>query len=46
MMANYMEQSTSMFLDMQNRMQEQTKQLFGGFAFPAYKQGEDDKDPS
>lgn len=47
MMANYMEQSTSMFLDMQNRMQEQTKQLFGGFGFPAYKpDGEEDKDPS
>lgn len=47
MMANYMEQSTSMFLDMQNRMQEQTKQLFGGFGFPGYKPGsEDDKDKS
>ncbi|WP_047249008.1 polyhydroxyalkanoate synthesis repressor PhaR [Chromobacterium subtsugae] len=36
MMANYMEQSTGMFLEMQNRMQEQTKQLFGGFGFPGY----------
>lgn len=26
MMSNYMEQSTNLFLDMQNRMQEQTRQ--------------------
>ncbi|MDF0604088.1 polyhydroxyalkanoate synthesis repressor PhaR [Neisseriaceae bacterium TC5R-5] len=37
MMNGYMEQSTGMFLEMQNRMQEQTKQLFtGGFNFPGY----------
>jgi polyhydroxyalkanoate synthesis repressor PhaR len=34
-MSSYMEQSTGMFLEMQNRMQEQTKQLFSGFGFPA-----------
>ncbi|MGL6070985.1 polyhydroxyalkanoate synthesis repressor PhaR [Craterilacuibacter sp.] len=36
LMSNYMEQSTSTFLDMQNRMQEQTKQLFTGFPFPGF----------
>jgi len=45
MMANYMEQSTGMFLEMQNRMQEQTKQLFGGFGFPGYP-GSENKDKS
>lgn len=35
-MSSYMEQSTGMFLEMQNRMQEQTKQLFSGFGFPGY----------
>ncbi|XLM21648.1 polyhydroxyalkanoate synthesis repressor PhaR [Chromobacterium piscinae] len=45
MMANYMEQSTGMFLEMQNRMQEQTKQLFGGFGFPGYP-GAEEKDKS
>lgn len=36
MMSSYMEQSTGMFMEMQSRMQEQTKQLFGGFGFPGY----------
>ena len=36
LMSNYMEQSSTTFLDMQNRMQEQTKQLFSGFAFPGF----------
>ncbi|WP_293762122.1 polyhydroxyalkanoate synthesis repressor PhaR [uncultured Aquitalea sp.] len=47
MMSSYMEQSTGMFLEMQSRMQEQTKQLFGGFGFPAYPGAEkDEKDKS
>ncbi|MBA4707575.1 polyhydroxyalkanoate synthesis repressor PhaR [Aquitalea sp. FJL05] len=42
-MSSYMEQSTGMFLEMQNRMQEQTKQLFSGFTFPGYvPPGKDD----
>ena len=46
-MSSYMEQSTGMFLEMQNRMQEQTKQLFSGFAFPGYvPPGKDDTDKS
>lgn len=35
MLGNYLEQSTGMYLEMQNRMQEQAKQLFTGFGFPA-----------
>ncbi|KJV33469.1 polyhydroxyalkanoate synthesis repressor PhaR [Aquitalea magnusonii] len=46
-MSSYMEQSTGMFLEMQNRMQEQTKQLFSGFGFPGYvPPGKDDTDKS
>lgn len=46
-MSSYMEQSTGMFLEMQNRMQEQTKQLFSGFAFPGYvPPGKDETDKS
>lgn len=42
-MANYMEQSTSLFLEMQTRMQEQTKQLFTtGFPFPGYGEKDDE----
>ncbi|TCW33855.1 polyhydroxyalkanoate synthesis repressor PhaR [Gulbenkiania mobilis] len=50
MMSNYMEQSTNLFLDMQNRMQEQTRQLFSGFGFNPYaapgsqEKGPDKKD--
>ena len=36
MMTNYLEQSTGMYLEMQNRMKEQTKQMFTGFGFPGY----------
>lgn len=46
-MSSYMEQSTGMFLEMQNRMQEQTKQLFSGFVFPGYvPPGKDEADKS
>lgn len=44
MMSSYLEQSTGMYLEMQNRMQEQTKQLFTGFGFPAYPPADKDKD--
>ncbi|GGY07207.1 polyhydroxyalkanoate synthesis repressor PhaR [Paludibacterium paludis] len=43
MLGNYLEQSTGMYLEMQNRMQEQAKQLFSGFGFPGYSP--DDKKP-
>ena len=36
MMSGYLEQSTGMYVEMQSRMQEQAKQLFSGFGFPAY----------
>jgi polyhydroxyalkanoate synthesis repressor PhaR len=36
MMGNYLEQSTKMFMDMQQKMQESTKQFFPGFSFPGY----------
>ena len=39
-MGNYLEQSSKMFLDMQQKMQESTKQFFPGFAFPAFPGGE------
>jgi polyhydroxyalkanoate synthesis repressor PhaR len=35
-MQNYLEQSSKMFLDMQQKMQESTKQFFPGFAFPGF----------
>ena len=35
MMTSYLEQSTNMFVEMQNQMQERAKNLFSGFGFPA-----------
>ena len=35
MMSSYLEQSTNMFVEMQNQMQSRTKNLFSGFPFPA-----------
>ena len=34
LMGNYLEQSTQLFVDMQNRMQKQARTMFGGFPFP------------
>lgn len=34
LMGNYLEQSTQLFMDMQNRMQKQARTMFGGFPFP------------
>jgi polyhydroxyalkanoate synthesis repressor PhaR len=34
MMTNYIEQSKSLFIQMQEQMQSQTKNVFGGFPFP------------
>ena len=39
-MGNYLEQSSKMFLDMQQKMQESSKQFFPGFAFPGFPGGE------
>jgi polyhydroxyalkanoate synthesis repressor PhaR len=35
-MGNYLEQSSKMFLDMQEKMKESTKQFFPGFTFPGF----------
>jgi polyhydroxyalkanoate synthesis regulator protein len=34
MMSNYIEQSKSLFMQMQDQMQSQAKNVFGGFPFP------------
>jgi polyhydroxyalkanoate synthesis repressor PhaR len=46
MLGNYLEQSAKLFMDMQQRMQDQTRGLFTAFPFPnfaAQGSGEDDK---
>lgn len=35
MMANYIEQSKNLFVQMQDQMQQQTRSMFGNFQFPA-----------
>ncbi|WP_034639233.1 polyhydroxyalkanoate synthesis repressor PhaR [Chitinilyticum aquatile] len=42
MMGNYLENSTQMFAEMQQQMQEQAKTLFGGFGVPAKDEGSTD----
>ena len=42
-MGNYLEQSSKMFLDMQQKMQESSKQFFPGFAFPGFPAGAEKK---
>jgi polyhydroxyalkanoate synthesis repressor PhaR len=42
-MGNYLEQSSKMFLDMQQKMQESSKQFFPGFAFPGFPGAAGDK---
>ena len=36
MLGNYLEQSAKLFMDMQQRMQDQTRGLFTAFPFPAF----------
>ena len=43
MMGAYVDQSSKMFQQMQENMQEQTRKLFTGFQFPAYGQAPADK---
>ena len=45
MMTSYLEQSTNMFVEMQNQMQTRTKNLFSGFPFQPYTPPSSDKDP-
>ncbi|MFZ5558780.1 MAG: polyhydroxyalkanoate synthesis repressor PhaR [Pseudomonadota bacterium] len=39
LLSNYLEQSANLFLDMQNQLQRQTRNLFGGFPFPGFPAG-------
>jgi polyhydroxyalkanoate synthesis repressor PhaR len=47
MLGNYLEQSARLFMDMQQRMQDQTRGIFSAFPFPAFgapsTPGDDDK---
>jgi polyhydroxyalkanoate synthesis repressor PhaR len=45
LMSNYLEQSSKMFLEMQQQMQRQARTMFSGFPFPGFPQpgGEDNK---
>jgi len=36
LMGRYLEQSASAFMDMQNQLQSQTRNIFGGFPFPGF----------
>jgi polyhydroxyalkanoate synthesis regulator protein len=36
LMSGYLEQSAKVFVDMQQQMQKQTQNLFGGFPFPGF----------
>jgi len=38
MLGNYLEQSARLFMDMQQRMQDQTRGMFGSFPFPGFAQ--------
>jgi len=39
LMGNYLEQSANAFIEMQRQMQNQTRNLFGGFPFPNFAAG-------
>ena len=47
MLGNYLEQSAKLFMDMQQRMQDQTRGMFAAFPFPTFgpppAPGDDDK---
>jgi polyhydroxyalkanoate synthesis repressor PhaR len=47
MLGNYLEQSAKLFIDMQQRMQDQTRGMFAAFPFPTFgpppPPGDDDK---
>ena len=40
MLGNYLEQSAKLFMDMQQRMQDQTRGIFSTFPFPAFGAGQ------
>ncbi|GIX28341.1 polyhydroxyalkanoate synthesis repressor PhaR [Pelomicrobium sp. G1] len=37
LLSNYLEQSANLFLEMQQQLQKQTRNLFGGFPFPGFQ---------
>jgi polyhydroxyalkanoate synthesis regulator protein len=37
MLGNYLEQSAKLFMDMQQRMQDQTRGIFAAFPFPCFR---------
>ena len=39
LMSRYLEHSASAFMEMQQQLQQQTRNLFGGFPFPGFKPG-------
>ena len=43
MLGNYLEQSAKLFMDMQQRMQDQTRGLFTAFPFPGFPPDDDKK---
>ena len=45
LMGNYLEQSASLFVEMQGEMQKQARSMFGGFPFPGAAGGKGEKDP-
>jgi polyhydroxyalkanoate synthesis regulator protein len=40
MLGNYLEQSAKLFMDMQQRMQDQTRGMFTAFPFPNFVPGQ------
>ena len=46
LMSRYLEQSASAFMEMQQQLQQQSRNLFGGFPFPNFAAGTEKKPPS
>src|ERR671912_656233 len=46
LMSRYLEQSASAFMEMQQQLQQQSRNLFGGFPFPNFTAGTEKKPPS
>ncbi len=44
-MSRYLEHSAQAFMEMQNQLQQQTRNLFGGFAFPNFGTGTKPPEP-
>ncbi|MBB5019155.1 polyhydroxyalkanoate synthesis repressor PhaR [Chitinivorax tropicus] len=46
MLTTYLEQSTNMFVDMQQQLQDRARNLFSGFGFPGYPTSEEAPQPA